>query len=61
MTSASTIGNEWGGERRNCVTVDLPVAMDPVRPRRSMAVDYGSVYMLVCVGFMATMLPAVLS
>jgi hypothetical protein len=36
MTSASTMGSECGGERRICETVDLPVAMEPVRPRRSM-------------------------
>ena len=30
--SASMMGREWGGERRREETVDLPVAMEPVRP-----------------------------
>jgi hypothetical protein len=32
MTSASMIGMLWGGEARMDDTVDLPVAIPPVRP-----------------------------
>ena len=35
MMSASIMGREWGGEERMDETVDLPVAIEPVRPRRS--------------------------
>lgn len=35
--SASMRGRECGGEERMLATVDLPVAMEPVRPIRSMA------------------------
>lgn len=34
--SASTSGRERGGEERMVAAVDLPVAMLPVRPMRSM-------------------------
>lgn len=33
--SASIMGSEYGGEERMFETVDLPVAIEPVRPRRS--------------------------
>lgn len=36
--SASIMGREWGGEERMVETVDLPVAREPVRARRSMVV-----------------------
>lgn len=35
--SASMMGRECGGEERMLATVDLPVAIEPVRPIRSMA------------------------
>lgn len=34
--SASIMGREYGGEERMEDTVDFPVAIEPVRPRRSM-------------------------
>ena len=34
-TSASMMGSEYGRAERMEETVDLPVAIDPVRPRRS--------------------------
>jgi hypothetical protein len=34
------MGREQGGEERMAETVDLPVAIEPVRPRRSILVVY---------------------
>lgn len=36
--SASIMGSEYGGEERMEDTVDLPVAIEPVRPRSSIVV-----------------------
>jgi hypothetical protein len=35
IRSASMTGREYGGLESRVDTVDLPVAMEPVRPRRS--------------------------
>jgi len=44
------IGREWGGEVRSCAVVDLPVAMEPVRPMRRMVGWVGGVGPLDVVG-----------
>lgn len=38
--SASIIGREYGGEERMEETVDLPVAILPVRPRSSILISW---------------------
>lgn len=44
--SASIMGRECGGDVRRVETVDLPVAIEPVRPIRSIV---GVMYVYACI------------